>query len=312
MTATARFDAWSTYVFLGVRDDRFLADALALTHEVLADVDRTCSRFRDDSDLSRVNRTPGTWVEVDPILAVAVSVAVDAAVESDGLVDPLLGRPLVDLGYDRDFAELGLLPDLPAELTLPAEPRPSQAWRRIGVDPGGAVRIPRGTALDLGATAKAWAADLVATACADELGADVLVSVGGDVRIAGAGAEPWPVGISERVDTSFDDVVEVTGGGLATSSTRVRRWTRDGARRHHLLDPRTDLPAEEVWRTVTATGPTCLAANVASTAAVVLGAAAPAWLAAREVTARLVALDGTVHRIGDWPAPDAADEGAVA
>ncbi len=312
MTATTRFPAWSTYVVLAVRHDQHLAHARALADEVLAEVDRTCSRFRDDSDLSRVNGAPGTWVEIDPILARAVAVAVEAARESDGLVDPLLGRTLVHLGYDRDFAELEAVPDLPGELATPAEPRPHQAWRQIDLDTAGAVRIPLGTALDLGATAKAWAADLIATACVDALGADVLISVGGDVRIAGPGAETWPVGISEHVDSPFDEVVDVAGGGLATSSTRVRRWTRHGAGRHHLLDPRTDLPVEETWRLVTATGPSCLAANVASTAAVVLGSAAPAWLAARQVTARLVSTDGAVHRVGDWPEPATPQDGEVA
>jgi len=96
-------------------------------------------------------------------------------------------------------------------------------------------------------------------------------------------------------------LVGLDRGGLTTSSTRVRRWTRRGARRHHLLDPRTGLPAPEVWRTVTATGATCVAANTASTAAVVLGAEAPDWLAERDVTARLVARDGAVRTVGAWP-----------
>jgi thiamine biosynthesis lipoprotein len=302
--ATTRFAAWGTYVFLGVRDPRHLAGARTLTDGVLAEVDRTCSRFRDDSDLTRVNAAPGTWVGVDPLLAAAVGVALDAAAASDGLVDPLLGRPLVQLGYDRDFALLATRADVPA-LTPAPEPRQPGAWRQVEVDPAGAVRIPRGTALDLGATAKAWAADLVATAVAGELAADVLVSVGGDLRIAGDDPAPWPVGISERVDTAYDEVVDLAGGGLATSSTRVRRWSRSGARVHHLLDPRTDLPVAETWRTVTATGPTCVAANVASTAAIVLGTAAPRWLLDHGVTARLVASDCSVLRVGDWPEPAA-------
>jgi thiamine biosynthesis lipoprotein len=101
--------------------------------------------------------------------------------------------------------------------------------------------------------------------------------------------------------------VWLSGGGLATSSTRVRRWTHEGRVRHHLLDPRTGLPAPEVWTTVTATGPSCVAANAASTAAVVLGHQALRWLAHAGVTARLVAIDGSVHRVGGWPESDAAE-----
>jgi thiamine biosynthesis lipoprotein len=173
------------------------------------------------------------------------------------------------------------------------------------------VAIPPGTALDLGATAKAWAADAVVAAVSSELGDAVVISVGGDVRIDGEGTL-WPIGIGERVEDEPDEVVELDRGGLATSSTRVRRWTRGGTTVHHLLDPRTGGPAPEVWRTVTATGPTCLAANVASTAAVVLGEDAPDWLDDHGVSARLVAVDGTVLRLGAWPGPATVTEGGAA
>ena len=308
--ATPRFPTWGTYVFLGVGDADDLAAARGLAEAVLDEVDRTCSRFRDDSDLTRVNAAPGTPVAVDPLLAAAVAVARDAAEATDGLVDPLLGRDLVHLGYDRDFAALHELPD-PGPWTAPEVPRAPDAWRRIEVDPDGSVTIPPGTALDLGATAKAWAADAVAAAVTAELGGAVVVSVGGDVRIDGEGTL-WPIGIGERVDDEPDEVVELDRGGLATSSTRVRRWAQGGATVHHLLDPRTGRPAAEVWRTVTATGPTCLAANVASTAAVVLGTDAPDWLADHGVSARLVAADGTVVRTGAWPGPHDVPGGEVA
>ena len=91
-------------------------------------------------------------------------------------------------------------------------------------------------------------------------------------------------------------------GGLATSSTRVRRWTRGGAGATTCSTRAPARPAAEVWRTVTATGPTCVAANTASTAAVVLGDAAPAWLDEHGVTARLVDADGARARTGGWPA----------
>ena len=294
----ARFDVFGTYGFLAVRRPGALDAALALTREVVAEVDATCSRFRADSDLSRVNRRPGEWVDAHPLLVEAVRAAYDAASCSDGLVDPLLGRPLVTLGYDRDFGQLVERDRAPVLAT----PTPG-AWRQIETADD-RVRIPAGTALDLGATAKAWAADLVASLIERELGEPAIVSLGGDLRIAAPDGRPWPVAIGERPGAEADTLVDLYDGGLATSSTRVRRWTSGGAVRHHLLDPRTGLPATEVWRTVTATGPTCLAANTASTAAVVLGAAAPAWLTQRKVTARLVAADGRVATTGDWPSAE--------
>ncbi|MDR7253527.1 thiamine biosynthesis lipoprotein [Nocardioides sp. BE266] len=289
-----------TYTFVAVRDRVLLERVERLAQLVLRDVDQVCSRFRSDSDLSVVNAHPGRWVAVDPLLVAGVAVAVDAAAETDGLVHPLLGRHLVQLGYDRDFDALVDLGGSPFG-TPPPDPR---AWEQIELDPGGAIRIPDDTALDLGATGKAWAADLVATAIERDLDTPAIVSVGGDVRIAGPGS--WPVAVSERPGSDPDVVVTLDGGGLATSSTQVRRWSRAGTRLHHLLDPRTGRPAREVWRTVTTTGPTCTAANAASTAAVVLGTDAPAWLAARQVTARLVGSDGQVVTTAGWPSDEDA------
>jgi FAD:protein FMN transferase len=129
-----------------------------------------------------------------------------------------------------------------------------------------------------------------------------VVSLGGDVRVAAPDGQPWSVAVSEQPGAAPATTVWLDRGGLATSSTRVRRWARGRVARHHLLDPRTGLPAPEVWRTVTATGPTCVAANTATTAAVVLGPEASGWLTARGVTARLVSADGHPHYLGGWPA----------
>ena len=301
MSAQERFPALGTTACVTVRAARDLGPAVAATRRVVADVDATCSRFRADSDLARVNAAPGRWTRVDPLLVAAVEVAVEAARQTGGLVNPLLGRPLVELGYDRDLAAVHLVADdgRAGAATTPV-PLP-QAWRAIRTDPDGGLRIPEGTALDLGATAKAWAADLAAAVLLEHLHASAVVGLGGDLRVVGRVGD-WPVEVSEHPDEPVAERVRLGSGGMATSSTMVRRWTRHGVRRHHLLDPRTGLPVAPCWRTVTATGPTCTAANVASTAAVVLGPAAPTWLAAHGVDARLVGVDGTVSRVGAWPA----------
>lgn len=295
----AIFGALGTYVYVATRDPGELAAARWLTERLLAEVDRTCSRFREDSDLARANAAPGQWVEVDPLLVAAVTVAVDAARVTDGLVHPLLGRQLVSWGYDRDFGQL-------VESARPvAVPAPDLgSWQRLGLRED-SVRVPAGTALDLGATGKAFAADLVAATLAGELRAPALVSVGGDLAISRTDGEPWPVAVSERPGEP-GVTVHLERGGLATSSTRVRRWTRAGASYHHLLDPRTGAPARVVWTTASCLGESAVAANTASTAAVVLGGDAPAWLDARGVTARLVAADGSVRRTGAWPADEEA------
>lgn len=302
MDATT-FQALGTYVYLATRRDD-LPVLTRLASEILDDVDRACSRFREDSDLTLANRHAGTWVEVDPVLVDAVAAAVRAAEQTDGLVNPLLGRPLEQLGYDRDFPELREVEHL---AVAPVTPPALDAWALIELDPDGALKVPTGSALDLGATGKAWAADLIARAAAGELGADAIVSLGGDIAIteptgaAPPSREPWPIAISTHPGDPAEAMVTLDRGGLATSSTRVRRWARRGVDFHHVLDPRTGLPAPTTWRTVTTTGPDALAANTASTAAIVLGPAAVDWLERRGVAARLVTDDGRVVTTGGWP-----------
>lgn len=310
MTTTLTGDTVATWTALGchvhieVLDPAALATARALVDEVLRDVDEVASRFRDDSDLSLVNRHPGTWVEVDPLLVAAVEVALGAAATSGGLVHPLLGRPMVELGYDRDLGAL-----VPREHASDSETPPPalDAWRQVelGLEAGvGRLRIPPATALDLGATGKAWCADLAVTALVTAGIDAALVSVGGDLRATGD--QPWTVAVSEHPDGPVDALVELRDGALATSSTRVRRWTSGGLRRHHLLDPRTGLPCREVWRTVTVAADTCVAANTAATAIVVAGSAEPeladpVLVDPRARAARLVAADGRVSVLGAWP-----------
>lgn len=305
----ARWTALGCGVHVETRSGAELALARRLVEEVLTDVDEVASRFRDDSDLAAVNRHPGRWVEVDPLLVAAVRVAIDAAVATGGLVHPLLGRPLVELGYDRTFT---LLPAPGAAATRCASdtdglgpagtPVPLEAWREIEVDDA-ALRIPAGTALDLGATAKAWCTDLAVTALAAHGIEHAVVSVGGDLRTLGDAS--WEVAVLERPDDAPERRVDIIGA-LATSSTRVRRWQRGAGVVHHLLDPRTGAPASGAWRTVTVAAPTCVAANTASTAAIVLGAEAVAWLAehAHVSAALLVGADGAEEPVGAWPVQD--------
>lgn len=296
--STREWQALGTYVRVATSPAEALDDAARLASAVLDEVDRACSRFRSDSDLVRANARAGRPTDVSPLLAAAVQVAVAAAAETDGLVDLTLGHALVAVGYDRDLALLPQAATEPAAVPVPAR---TGAWREVEVDPAGIVTVPEGCALDLGATGKAWAADLVVASIADALGVDVVASLGGDVAVHGA--TPWPVAVSEVVGAvDAVDVVLLPAGGLATSTTLARRWVRGGVARHHLLDPRTGEPARGPWRTVSAFGRSAVAANTATTAAVVMGAEALQWLRRNDVAARLVAQDGTVERTTGWSA----------
>ena len=291
--------ALGTTALLAVTEPDALEAAERVLHAELAAIDAACSRFRPDSEISRLHVTAGAATPVGPLLAEALTVALRAAEQTDGIVDPTVGHAVRALGYDRDFSEL----DPDGADPLPA-PQAAPGWWRVGWDGATAV-LPRGVALDLGATAKALSADRIATAAATATRVGVLVSLGGDVRVAGpAPDEGWRIAVGddhERVLVDPELVVSIAAGGLATSSTTRRAWRRGGRTVHHIVDPRTgDVPASR-WRTVSVAAATCVDANTASTAAVVLGEAAPDWLADRRLPARLVDVDGAVTTTAGWP-----------
>jgi len=293
--------ALGTTALLAVTDPAALPTAGLVMRSELAAIDAACSRFRPDSEISRLHQRAGTAVPVGPLLAEALEVALRAAQQTDGLVDPTVGAAVRGLGYDRDFAELAL--DEPAP---PAPAAPAPGWWRVRLEPvSRTVVLPRGVELDLGATAKALAADRIAGSAAFATGAGVLVSLGGDAAVAGPPPEGgWRMAIGddhERALTEPDAVVTITGGGLASSSTTRRTWKRAGRQVHHIVDPRTGDAAPVHWRTVTVAAASCVDANTASTAAVVLGPDAPEWLAARNLPARLVAADGAVTTVAGFP-----------
>ena len=136
----------------------------------------------------------------------------------------------------------------------------------------------------------------------------MIVSLGGDCAIAGPPPPGgWTIRVTDRHDapaTEPGTTIAMTAGGLATSGTTARSWIRGDRHLHHLIDPATGWPVISEWRTATVAAPTCVDANVASTAAIVSGAGARDWLERQGLAARLVALDGTVVTLGGWPAAE--------
>jgi thiamine biosynthesis lipoprotein len=305
---------WGTTVTLAVTAASGLHDARLWLESEIAAIDGACNRFVAHSDITRCNQGAGSWVDVGTTFLDALDVALDAAATSDGAIDPTVGAALVALGYDRDFDEL-------RSHALRAEASPSPApvvgWERIEVDrTRRRVRIPRGASLDLGATAKALCVDRAVAGIAHR-GTGVLVDIGGDLAVAGpVPAGGWRIGVQENSRADRDaaaPVVSVWQGAIASSGTTQRAWTVGGSRVHHIIDPRTGQPARTQWRMVTVASPSCVEANVAATAAVILGQGAPAELERQGRPARLVAAVGGVVVVGGWPPdpPREPDEGGV-
>jgi thiamine biosynthesis lipoprotein len=282
-----------------------------LTADRLHGLDLAASRFRADSDLSRANAAAGCSVRVGRVLRDALTVALDMAAATGGLVDPTLGDVLAAAGYDRTFR---LVPDGHGSLQPLTPARPTWADVVLYPDEHGAwLTVPRGCSLDLGATAKAWLADRVAAAGTAAASSDpargpvgVLVDLGGDVSVAGPPPRHgWLVGLPHPDEGQA--MVSIQSGGLATSAQDERAWRSADGPAHHIVDPRTGLPARTPWRCVTVHAATATEANAASTAAMVLGEDAPAWLQAQGLAARLVPMTGGgAVRVGPWPQPAAS------
>ncbi|MGV9838816.1 FAD:protein FMN transferase [Nocardia niigatensis] len=390
-TAATEWQVWSTTARVVVTDPAALRPARTLIRAHLAEVDAACSRFRIDSEISRLCRAAGQPTRISPLLSSHLHAALTAARDTGGDLDPTIGATLIALGYDRDFTLL--LPDssvraaakagkpdahtpIRAEATsaaagdsTTAQPEsgttdaavdgpgsrrtvPSAAaapsvvdgsadaavaseqranaarlggfgiagldggaagrrvsvaltsrpaWTDIRVE-GELVSVPAGVLLDLGATAKALAADDCARLVAQRFGCGVLVSLGGDIATVGPAPEGgWQVLVEDRPGEPRSRIALPEGAALATSSTLRRRWWRGGSLVHHIVDPRTGVAADPVWRTVSVAAGSCLAANTAATAAVVRGRDAVTGLRAQGLPSRLVSRDGRVITLCGWP-----------
>ena len=296
------YSALGTTAVVATTDPDVIESASAILHEELMAIDRACSRFRLDSEISGVLRQAGSTVEVSPLLSEAVETALRVAQDTDGTVDPTVGAAVIDLGYDQDFADLRyrLAP-------VGSGPRPAPGWECVELDPvRHRLRVPFGVLLDLGATAKALAADRAASRIAAATGSGVLVNLGGDVSLAGSPPPGgWAIGIALESSTAPRDtrvVVAIREGGLASSGTAVRTWLQGDRRVHHIIDPATGDTAESWWRLVSVTAPSCVEANAVSTSAIVWGPLAIERLSAKGLPCRLVGEDGSVVVLGGWPA----------
>lgn len=304
--AAETFPVFGTTATVVVTEPFKLAAARAIADTELAAVDLAASRFRPDSELSVLNASHGSVTKVSALFAELIDAALRAARLTDGTVDPTCGQALVAIGYDRDFAQVRV------GQAAVTEPAAVPGWRSVRLDRNRRlVKLGDGARLDLGATAKAWAADRCAQVIATDAYTGVLVSLGGDIAVAGEPPENgWQVRVTDDHAAGPDapgQTISIQSGGLATSSTTVRTWSADGPggnlSMHHIIDPATGQPAHSCWRTVSVAAGTCVDANIASTAAIVRGWSAIPWLQEIDLPARLVTQDGSVRIIGGWPDP---------
>jgi FAD:protein FMN transferase len=290
--AGSTFPVWGGEAVVVVADRSGLDGALSQVRRIVESFDATCSSFREDSELALLNASAGEPVVVSSLLFTALRIALRAARVTQGAVDPTVGRALVAHGIIPRLSR----EDAPGSASVPG-------FGAVKLDAvTSTVELPRGVSLDLGATAKALAADMAARAAVAAAGCGVLVSLCGDVATAGdPPLDGWRIRVVDdhRDGDAPGQTVTITDGGLATSSVTVRRGDDPGG--HHLIDPATGRPAGGPWRTASVVAGSCVDANTASTAAIVLGELAAAWLGDQWLPARLVGADSSVRHIGGWP-----------
>jgi len=294
------FSIWGMSGSLHTELDRQLLFAQDRLYFWIDAIDKACNRFRPDSEICQLNAAHGD-VRVSDHLARALVAARRASTLTGGLCDPTILNSLVALGYDRDYATIGPLEDVPLDLR-PAPGFDALHFNEVAhtVHQSGEWRI------DLGASAKALLADLVSEDVAPTGG--VCVEIGGDVTARGQGPEgPWVIGVASTLTLTGDEPrVGLRDGAIATSSNDVRTWHRGERLVGHIIDPRTGDSAQGPFAAATVIAGDCVEANAYATAALLWGEDAAWHIAQAGRSARLVRRDGTVEYVGAWPREEAA------
>jgi thiamine biosynthesis lipoprotein len=294
-----RFRTLGTDVELLVIDRAELETIAEHVLRVFDEVDRTFSRFRSDSELARFDWLPGMRQPASPLFLELLDLAVRAARETDGWFDPTIRDALEAAGYDRSIERI--------EAEGPGPSRPASnagRWDEIMYDRERHwVCVPEGVRLDFGGIGKGFAVDLALRALASDHGG-VLLNAGGDLAVRGPVPDGgWRIDISADARTPVEATVALQAGALATSGLGRRSWLRDGARLHHLIDPRTGEPGMSPWRGVTVAARECTAAEVAAKTAWLMGDRGPEWLAGIGLAGRFAGVNGRVEMVGNWPDP---------
>ncbi|HLL79681.1 MAG TPA: FAD:protein FMN transferase [Ktedonobacteraceae bacterium] len=292
---SGRFKAMGTTIMTLLPEAQ--ADALEIVRSLFDEWEQALSRFLPESELSWLNEHPGQNVITSPLLFRVLISALNAAQATQGIYDPTLLDQIKQIGYDRSFDSLS--PTLPA---ASYEGQPGGGWHGIQVSPLlRSVRLPEGVKLDFGGIAKGMAVDAALVALQEAGIERAMVNAGGDLAVIGVPPtlEDWPIAVPVKDECR---TLPLRSGAMATSGISRRHWKQGTSERHHLLDPRTGLPAESDLWSVTATAERCEQAEVAAKVAFVLGMErGKAFLTQHKLSALLVGKDGRWGATGYWP-----------
>ncbi len=275
-----------------------LAEAARLTRELFEEWEQALSRFRPESEASRLRAATGHYVKLSGLLYEALSTALDAARATRGVFDPTLRDRMIQIGYDRSFEAMGQ--QLPAALY--EQPAAMGAWRHIRMDDSRRmVWLPHGVGLDFGGIGKGLAVDAALDLLEEAGVTPALVNAGGDLAVRGLPKKKarWTVA---TLGKGRGWSVGLEHGALATSGVERRRWRQGAIARHHLIDPRTGEPSQSGLWSVTAAAGSCAQAEVAAKTALILGEERGVdFIEEIGLAALLVRDDGEWRTAGAWP-----------
>jgi len=251
-------------------DTRIAAKLLAEVPHWFEEWEQHLSRFRDSSELNELNRHSGQSMQVSSILWEVTQLAIKSAEWSNGLVSPTILNALEAAGYNRSFELIGSMGSPETRL---ADPRPDGMWRAIDRKSSTrSIQLPVDVRIDLGGVAKGWAAERAARKLS--IHGAALVDASGDIALNGVrlDGQAWPIGVTDPLNPDRQlDLIMIDQGGVATSGRDYRRWKKDGQWQHHIIDPRTGLPASTDVISATIVAPTTYQAEVAAKATLILG-----------------------------------------
>jgi thiamine biosynthesis lipoprotein len=228
-----------------------LAPGFEKARQFIVDSERRFTRFSEDSELSQLNRSAGSWFRASPDLLTVILLARHYVEKTAGLFDPAILPDLQRVGYDRSM-------DLIRAQGVFSLPEPASrrhlAFDGVIINPQESlICLPEGMSIDLGGIAKGWIAEQAALILAD-YSTVCGVSAGGDMYLHGRpeNMSGWPVALDDPRNPGRTLVtLNVPPGAIATSSIAKRAWKQAGKNRHHLIDPRSGEPAETEWLSVT-------------------------------------------------------------
>lgn len=296
LLATEKFEVWGLTGSITTETAEQSDYARERLWHWISEIDQACNRFKDGTEIQRINAAGGKRVHVSPTFELALDAALRSSQMTEGLCDPTVLDSLLKLGYNRDYSTIK-----GTNFTVSAPLHPSPGINAINYSRDDASVTLHNCTIDLGASAKALTADLIANDVMEFGG--VAVEIGGDVALRGLSPRsPWTIGISDSLDVyGSEPRIAMGNGGVATSSLGTRTWNVNNKTVNHIIDPRTGNFASGPYATASVSAIDCVTANAFATAALLWGEDAGFHIAQAGWSARLVRSNGEVEYFGGWP-----------